>query len=91
MTMIVGEHNYWAAMKASAEGIGTKWEAVAKHDTNPVGSQYKYVFCSAAGTAVMKDTVGTSLTLTLAANERLPVVPTVLTTASTGTFIGVLE
>ncbi len=84
-------HGYRAQQVQSALAYGTKWEAVAKHDTNPVGSQYKYVFCSTAGTAVMKDTAGTTLTLTLAANEVIPVIPTILTTASTGAFVGVLE
>jgi hypothetical protein len=85
------EHGYRAQMLASALAKGTKWEPVVESDTDPIPRQYKYVFCLTAGTAVMKDVVGTTLTLTLAANEVLPIVPTYLLAASTGAFIGVIE
>lgn len=89
--MQTDEHGYTAQRLAAVSCEGTKWEAITPHDTNPISRQYKYIMCSAAGTCVMKDTAGTALTLTIAANARLPVVPTVITTASGGTFYGVIE
>ena len=90
-SMDVGEHSYWAQMRLSADGRGTKWELIVPNDTTPLPHQYKQILCSAAGTCVMKDTVGTSLTLTMAANSLLLVVPTIIAVASTGTFYGILE
>jgi len=85
------DHQYRADMRQRSDGLGTKWEPVVEHDTDPIPRQYKYIFCLTAGTAVMKDVAGTALTLTLVANERLPIVPTFLLAASTGAFIGVIE
>lgn len=85
------EHNYDGQRRQDANAKGDKWEQVAESDTDPIPRKYKYVVCSAAGTAVMKDRAGTSLTLTCAANEVLPVIPTMLLTASTGTFYGIIE
>jgi hypothetical protein len=85
------EHGYSAQRRKNAIAYGTKWEPVVEHDTDPIPRQYKYIFCLTAGTAVMKDVAGTTLTLTLAANEVLPIVPTYLLVASTGAFIGVIE
>jgi len=91
--MQTDEHGYRAQQRQSALAYGTVWEAVAEHDTNPVGRQYKYVICLTAGTAVVADSrgVGTTTTWTFAANEIMPFVPTYLLTASTGAFIGVIE
>lgn len=89
--MQTDEHGYRAQRLAAVTGKGEKWEAITPHDTNPIPRQYKDIVCSSAGTCVMKDTAGTALTLTIAANALLPVVPTIIATTSTGTFYGIIE
>jgi predicted N-acyltransferase len=89
--MDVGEHGYWAQMRASQDAPGTKWEQITTNDTTPLAHQYKRILCTVNGTCVMKDTAGTSLTLTMTAGQILPVVPTIIATTSTGTFFGIIE
>ena len=86
-----GEHQVRNQQRASALAYGSKWEAITPHDEDPIPRHYKYVLCSADGTAVMLDVVGTSLTLEFEAGDIIPVLPTVIHTDSTGSFVGVIE
>lgn len=86
------EHGYEAQQRGSAIAFGRKAEAITPSATDPIRS-YKYIFCTTAGTIAMKGSDGVALpSMTFAANDVVPFVPTyVLVTGTAGTFWGVIE
>jgi hypothetical protein len=90
-SMQTDDKGYAQQRKSSAITYGNKWEAITPHDTNTLSKHYKYMICTTAGTCVMEDAAGTALTLTFVANDILPLLPTKIKVASTGTFYGVVE
>ena len=63
-----------------------RWYSITPNDAADLAVIPRAILCTAAGNLVAVDAAGTSLTVALTAGQFLPIRPTRVGTASTGSF-----